>query len=118
MIMDASAIFATLGGIALLVALFGGGIKAEKIEIPTVLGKYRVLSGIVGISLLGISIWLSFPPAQRQTLSTQPQETQLVTQSSISSLGELTVLDNFNGAKFNEPVSCVKRAFAVIPLQA
>ncbi|MDI6697071.1 MAG: hypothetical protein QME21_18650 [Anaerolineales bacterium] len=26
----------------------------------------------------------------------------MVTQSSISSLGELTVLDNFNGAKFNE----------------
>lgn len=104
--MDASAIFATLGGIALLVALFGGGIKAEKIEIPTVSGKYRILSGIVGISLLSISIWLSFPPAQHQALPTQPQETQLATQSivpsSIPSLGELTVLDNFDGAKFNQ----------------
>ncbi|MDI6697072.1 MAG: hypothetical protein QME21_18655 [Anaerolineales bacterium] len=28
--MDASAIFATLGGIALLVALFGGGIKPKR----------------------------------------------------------------------------------------
>lgn len=104
--MDASAIFATLGGIALLVALFGGGIKAEKIEIPTVSGKYRVLSGIVGVSLLSISIWLSFPPVQHQVVSTQAQETQLATPSSvpnnISSLGELTVLDNFDGAKFNE----------------
>ncbi len=104
--MDASAIFAILGGIALLVALFGGGIKAEKIEIPTVSGKNRVLSGIVGISLLSISIWLSSPTTKHQTSSTMPQETQMATQSivtnSVSSLGELTVLDNFDGEKFNE----------------
>lgn len=57
--MDAIAVIATIGGIALLIGIFGGGVKAKEVEIPLIPPFIRILSAITGIVLLGITIWLS-----------------------------------------------------------
>ena len=59
--MDTLAIITIIGGIALLVALFGGGIKAKEIEIPSIPRSVRFLSGLTGIVLIGMAVWLSLP---------------------------------------------------------
>lgn len=52
-------VLAIAGSIALMIGLFGGGLKAKEIEIPTLARGQRILSGLVGIALIGVSIWLS-----------------------------------------------------------
>lgn len=61
--MEPLGIITGIGGIALLVALFGGGIKAKEIEIPPIPVSARILSGITGIILIGIAVRLSNPAA-------------------------------------------------------
>jgi len=71
--MDVSTVIAIIGGIALLVALFGGGIVAKEIRIPPVSVGLRILSGLLGIALIGTAIWLSLssrPPAAIAQLPT------------------------------------------------
>ncbi len=59
--MDTPAVIAGIGGIAILIALVGGGIEAEKIRIPSIPGRLRILSGIVGFVLIGVAVWLILP---------------------------------------------------------
>lgn len=65
--MEPMAIVVIIGGIALLVGLFGGGIKVKEFEVPQLPGWVRCLSGLVGVLLIAIAIWLSAqeaaPPA-------------------------------------------------------
>jgi len=52
-------VLAVAGSIALLIGLFGGGVKAKEIEVPTLARGPRILSSLVGIILIGIAIRLS-----------------------------------------------------------
>ena len=51
-------VLAITGCIALLIGLFGGGVKAKEIEIPKIRVGPRILSSLVGIALIGIAIRL------------------------------------------------------------
>ena len=73
--MDAIAVIAAIGGIALLIGIFGGGIKAKEVEIPLLPASVRILSGITGITLLGIAIWLSIRSATPIGTPTNPTAT-------------------------------------------
>ncbi|RPJ26876.1 MAG: hypothetical protein EHM33_09970 [Chloroflexi bacterium] len=49
------------GSIALLIGLFGGGVKAKEIEIPKISIWARIFSSVVGVVLIGIAIRLPNP---------------------------------------------------------
>jgi hypothetical protein len=51
-------ILAIAGCVALLIGLFGGGIKAKEITIPKLSFVARSLSSLVGAALIGTAIWL------------------------------------------------------------
>jgi len=61
-------VLAIAGSIALLIGLFGGGIKAKEIEMPTLPALPRILLTVFGIALIGLGITL--PP---QGLSQRPE---------------------------------------------
>jgi hypothetical protein len=65
-------ILAISGSVALLIGLFGGGVKAKEIEIPTLARGARMLSGLFGIVLIGTSIWLSAPNAPPESPTALP----------------------------------------------
>lgn len=54
-------ILAIAGCMALLIGLFGGGVKAKEIEVPTLARGARILSSLLGIVLIRTAIRLSFP---------------------------------------------------------
>ena len=51
-------ILAIAGCVALLIGLFGGGVKAKEITIPKLSFLARFLSGLVGAALIGTAICL------------------------------------------------------------
>lgn len=56
-------VLAILGGIALLLAILGGGIEVKgQVVIPKMPGLPRIISFLVGAVLIGIAIWLIVPP--------------------------------------------------------
>lgn len=59
--MDVSAIIAIIGGIALLVGVFGGGIEAKEIKIPPIQATFRVISFALGIILILVAVITSKP---------------------------------------------------------
>jgi hypothetical protein len=61
------------GCVALLAGLFGGGIKTKDIELPTISRMPRIISGLVGILLIGAATWLYIRPSAPAT--PQPTET-------------------------------------------
>ena len=50
------------GCAALLVGLFGGGVKAKEIEVPKISLLPRVISSLTGLALIGVAIWVSPNP--------------------------------------------------------
>jgi hypothetical protein len=65
------------GCVALLVGLFGGGVKVKELEIPTISTLPRILSTIIGVVLIGCGIWLSAPaslltPVAIPTIAPEP----------------------------------------------
>jgi len=58
-------VLAITGCIALLIGLFGGGVKAKEIEIPKIRVGPRILSSLVGVALIGTAIRL--PNLMQQT---------------------------------------------------
>jgi hypothetical protein len=54
-------VLAIAGCIALLVGLFGGGVKAKEIEVPKISPVSRISSILIGIVMIGAATWLSFP---------------------------------------------------------
>jgi hypothetical protein len=79
--MGVEAILTIVGGVALLVGIFGGGIEVEKIKIPPIPGGLRIISALTGIILIVIAIVLSRPELLSSILSTQQQTLQPVQQS-------------------------------------
>lgn len=100
--MSVEIVIATIGGIALLVGLFGGGIKAKEIEIPSINFQIRVISIITGIILLLVAALLSNSElfAPKLNISVDVQVTQdinlLPTHLSSSDYGDLVYEDNFS----------------------
>ena len=76
--MDASAILALLGGISLLSAVVGGGIEVERIKIPSISPKLRIILGIIGVVLIGIAVWMSVLPAAAPATIESPTPTPVV----------------------------------------
>jgi hypothetical protein len=54
-------ILAIAGSVALLVGLFGGGVKAKEIEVPKISAASRMFSILSGMAMIGVAVWLSFP---------------------------------------------------------
>jgi len=65
-------VFAIAGCIALLIGLFGGGVKAKEIEVPVISAWQRIVLGLVGAALIGIAIWVGYPT---EPASPAPQST-------------------------------------------
>ena len=55
-------VLAIAGCIALLIGLFGGGVKAKEIEVPKLPVGPRILSSLVGMVLIGASIFYPWTP--------------------------------------------------------
>lgn len=64
-------ILAMAGCIALLVGLFGGGIKVKEFEVPKINTFPRISSTIFGIALVGLAVSMSLAP---DSGSQQPTE--------------------------------------------
>ena len=103
--MSVPIVISVIGGIALLIGIFGGGIKAKEVEIPSVNVKIRIISAITGVFLITIAAFLSSPDllnphTQPSVLPTDIQPTQsfsLLSQHlSSSDYGDLLYEDNFN----------------------
>lgn len=56
--MSVSVVFAIAGVIALLVGTIGGGIKAKELEVPVISTKVRIINIIVGLVLVGFTVWI------------------------------------------------------------
>jgi hypothetical protein len=60
------------GSVALLIGLFGGGVKTKEIEVPKLPVVPRILSSLVRIVLIGIAIWLPNPLQQAEPTTPTP----------------------------------------------
>ena len=79
-------VLAIAGCIALLVGLFGGGVKAKEIEVPKVSVATRIISGLFGVTLIGMATWISYAiPSQPPTTTPEPSITVIPTSVGISS---------------------------------
>lgn len=84
-------VLAIAGSIALLVGLFGGGVKAKEIEVPKISALPRISSSLVGILLIGVAIWLSLPPSDKTLqLSTETVSPEISMSTRINPTFELT----------------------------
>jgi hypothetical protein len=76
-------VLAIAGCIALLVGLFGGGVKAKEVEVPKISALARIFSSLVGIILIGVAIQLpdlsrqEAQPTSTPNSSTQPVPDQI-----------------------------------------
>jgi hypothetical protein len=59
--MSVPLILSVVGGIALLVGLFGGGVKAKEITVPKIDFWPRLFSSLIGLILIAMATWLSIP---------------------------------------------------------
>jgi len=65
-------VLAIAGCIALLIGLFGGGVKAKEITIPKLSFLARFFSSLIGVALIGTTIWLPIALQPSQQPSQQP----------------------------------------------
>ena len=65
-------VLAIAGSIALLIGLFGGGVKAKEIEVPKISIGTRIFSSLVGMALIGIAIKLPNPPLVPEPPTSMP----------------------------------------------
>ena len=54
--MTVSVVFAIAGVIALLFGIIGGGVRAKELEVPPLAGKVRIITGVIGLILIGLAI--------------------------------------------------------------
>lgn len=74
--MNLPVVIAITGGVALLVGLFGGGVKAKEVVVPRLSTLPRIFSSLIGLILIGIAIWLS-PIPQAEVPPTQIPSTEV-----------------------------------------
>jgi len=74
-------VLAIAGSVALLIGLFGGGVKAKEIEVPKISASARIFSSLVGIILIGVAIQLPSltPQAEQPTPTPTPSAPQPMT---------------------------------------
>jgi hypothetical protein len=72
--MDLPTVLAITGGIALLVGLFGGGIKAKEIEVPKIPVRPRIISSLVGLMLIGVAINIQASPGSTPPPTATPDD--------------------------------------------
>lgn len=60
-------ICAIIGAVLLGTGILGNGVKVKEIELPKLDTPSRVIAGVVGAVLLGISIWLVIAPSTNKT---------------------------------------------------
>ena len=74
-------VIAIAGSVALLIGLFGGGVKAKEIEVPKISALARIFSSLVGIILIGVAIQLPSltPQAEQPTPTPIPSAPQPMT---------------------------------------
>jgi hypothetical protein len=65
-------VLAITGSIALLIGLFGGGVKAKEIEVPKIPVGSRILSGLVGTILIWTAMRFPNPPSATNVLTATP----------------------------------------------
>lgn len=76
--MTLQVVLAIAGSIALLVGLFGGGVKAKEIEVPKLSVWPRIFSSLIGTVLIGVAIWLPNPlPSTESPITTPIPTTEL-----------------------------------------
>jgi len=86
-------VLAIAGCAALLVGLFGGGVKAKEIEVPRISILSRIFSGVIGLVLIGIAIWISYVnPSQLSGLTPEPTISEIPTATQIQP--QQTILAN------------------------
>ena len=78
--MNVSLILSIVGGIALLIGLFGDGRKEKRIVIPKINIWSKVFSIIFGIVLIGLATWLSVPVSPEKI---EPHETITTTSTNL-----------------------------------
>ena len=59
--MDVSAVIAIIGGIALLVGVFGGGVQLKELTIPPINSAFRIISFVLGVILIIAAVIVSKP---------------------------------------------------------
>ena len=87
-------VLAITGCIALLIGLFGGGVKAKEVEIPKIRVGPRILSSLVGVALIGTAIKLpNLMQQPEQSTATpvpatdaKPTQVQIIPASATSSV--------------------------------
>jgi hypothetical protein len=100
--MSVPTVIAVVGGIALLIGIFGGGVKAKEVEIPSINTRARVVSVIIGTVLLAAAALLSSPGILpvAPAVPTEIQPTQSFVspprQLTPSDYGPLLYEDNFD----------------------
>jgi hypothetical protein len=100
--MSVPVVISIIGGIALLIGMVGGGIKAKEVEIPPINARARVFFTITGIVLLTIAALLSSPELMIASpkIPTEIQPTQNFTSPprrlTLSDYGTLLFEDSFD----------------------
>jgi len=106
--MTLTAILALAGCIALLVGIFGGGVKAKEVEVPLIPIGSRITSSLVGLGLIVTAIWINFytpplPNSQSATTQTSSSSTpsaagmQTSTMANTGVVGAPTVIQGSTG---------------------
>src|SRR5215207_644610 len=65
-------VLAIAGSVALLIGLFGGGVKAKEIVVPKLSIWARIFSSLVGIALIWIAIQLPISPPSTESPTATP----------------------------------------------
>jgi len=72
--MDVSAIIAIIGGTALLVGVFGGGIEIKEFKVPQIHAVFRIISAALGLILILVAV-ITSNPAFLYLIPAQPSST-------------------------------------------
>jgi hypothetical protein len=73
--MTLPSVLALAGCAALLVGLVGGGIEMKEIKVPPISLWTRILSGGMGLVLIGAALWVSFIDSPQHSVQVSPANT-------------------------------------------
>lgn len=82
--MTVSVVFAIAGVMALLFGIIGGGVKVKEIEVPMLPMRVRIFTIIIGVALIGFTIWQEYDKnksAQPVTAEPTPEKSSVPKQT-------------------------------------